>query len=94
MAVHMMGNPARLEELRRVADINNLYLIEDCCQAFGAAYRGRPIGSIGHVGAFSFNIYKTITSGDGGMVITDDEDLYRRGLRLSRPGALPLADRR
>ncbi|MCY4080028.1 MAG: DegT/DnrJ/EryC1/StrS family aminotransferase [Caldilineaceae bacterium] len=90
MAVHMMGNPARLEELRRVADINNLYLIEDCCQAFGAAYRGRPIGSIGHVGAFSFNIYKTITSGDGGMIITDDEELYRRAFAFHDQGHSPL----
>ena len=90
MVVHMMGNPARLEELKRVADINNLYLIEDCCQAFGAAYRGRPIGSIGHVGAFSFNIYKTITSGDGGMVITDDEELYRRAFAFHDQGHSPL----
>lgn len=90
MAVHMMGNPARLQELKRIADINNLYLIEDCCQAFGAAYQGRPIGSIGHVGAFSFNIYKTITSGDGGMVITDDEELYRWAFAFHDQGHSPL----
>ena len=90
MAVHMMGNPARLYELKNVAEENNLYLIEDCCQAFGAAYRGRPIGSIGHVGAFSFNIYKTITSGDGGMVITDDEELYRRAFAFHDQGHSPL----
>ena len=90
MAVHMMGNPARLYELKKVAEENNLYLIEDCCQAFGAAYRGRPIGSIGHVGAFSFNIYKTITSGDGGMVITDDEELYRRAFAFHDQGHSPL----
>ncbi len=90
MAVHMMGNPARLQELKNIADVNNLYLIEDCCQAFGAAYQGRPIGSIGHVGAFSFNIYKTITSGDGGMVITDDEELYRRAFAFHDQGHSPL----
>ena len=90
MAVHMMGNPARLYELKKVAEENNLYLIEDCCQAFGSAYRGRPIGSIGHVGAFSFNIYKTITSGDGGMVITDDEELYRRAFAFHDQGHSPL----
>ena len=93
MAVHMMGNPARLYELKAIAEENNLYLIEDCCQAFGAAYRGRPIGSIGHVGAFSFNIYKTITSGDGGMVITDDEELYRRAFAFHDQGHSPFADR-
>ena len=90
MAVHMMGNPARLKELKAVADEHDLYLIEDCCQAFGAAYSGRPIGSIGHVGAFSFNIYKTITSGDGGMVITDDEELYRRAFAFHDQGHSPL----
>ena len=90
MAVHMMGNPARLYELKAIAEENNLYLIEDCCQAFGAAYRGRPIGSVGHVGAFSFNIYKTITSGDGGMVITDDEELYRRAFAFHDQGHSPL----
>ncbi len=90
MAVHMMGNPARLYELKKVAEENNLYLIEDCCQAFGAAYSGRPIGSVGHVGAFSFNIYKTITSGDGGMVITDDEELYRRAFAFHDQGHSPL----
>ena len=90
MAVHMMGNPARLDELRAIADEHGLFLIEDCCQAFGAAYRGRPIGSIGHVGAFSFNIYKTITAGDGGMVITDDEDLYKRAFAFHDQGHSPL----
>ena len=90
MVVHMMGNPARLDELKAIADDHDLHLIEDCCQAFGASYRGRPIGSIGSVGAFSFNIYKTITSGDGGMVITDDEALYRRAFAFHDQGHSPL----
>src|SRR5262249_7173067 len=78
MAVHMMGNPARLSELKAVADERGLLLIEDCAQAFGATYEGRPVGSVGHAGAFSFNVYKTITSGDGGMTITDNEAVCRR----------------
>lgn len=90
MAVHMMGSPARLHQLKEIADAHGLYLIEDCCQAFGAAYRGRPIGSLGHVGAFSFNVYKTITSGDGGMVITDDEELYKRAFAFHDQGHSPL----
>jgi dTDP-4-amino-4,6-dideoxygalactose transaminase len=92
MAVHMMGNPARLDELKAVADAHNLLLIEDCAQAFGASYKGRPIGSIGDVGAFSFNVFKTVTSGDGGMIITDDEELYRRCFAFHDQGHAPLRD--
>jgi dTDP-4-amino-4,6-dideoxygalactose transaminase len=90
MAVHMMGNPARLNELRAIADERGLLLIEDCCQAFGATYHRRPVGSIGHAGAFSFNVYKTITSGDGGMVVTDDEQVYTRCFAFHDQGHSPL----
>ena len=76
MAVHMMGNPARLNELKAIADAHGLFLIEDCAQAFGATYHGRPVGAIGTIGTFSFNVYKTITSGDGGH----DRHRRRRGL--------------
>ena len=90
LAVHMMGNPARLDELKSLTDRKGLALIEDCCQAFGASYKGRPIGSIGLIGAFSFNAYKTITSGDGGMAITDDEELYKRCFAFHDQGHSPL----
>jgi dTDP-4-amino-4,6-dideoxygalactose transaminase len=90
MAVHMLGNPARLNELRAIADEHKLLLIEDCAQAFGASYKGRPIGSIGHAGTFSFNIFKTITAGDGGMVITDDEAAYRRFFGFHDQGHSPM----
>jgi len=90
MAVHMMGNPARLDELRAIADERGLLLVEDCCQAFGATYKGRPVGSIGHAGAFSFNVYKTITSGDGGMVVTNDEEVYTRCFAFHDQGHSPL----
>src|SRR4029077_7822985 len=90
MAVHMMGNPARLDELRAIADERGLILVEDCCQAFGATYKGRPVGSIGHAGAFSFNVYKTITSGDGGMVVTNDEEVYTRCFAFHDQGHSPL----
>src|SRR5947207_14959509 len=90
MVVHMMGNPARLDELKEIADEHGLFLIEDCAQAFGATYKGRPVGSIGHAGAFSFNVYKTITSGDGGMVVTDDEEVYQRCFAFHDQGHSPL----
>src|SRR5579859_3327704 len=55
MAVHMLGNPARLDELQAIAERHGVLLIEDCAQAFGASYRGRAVGSYGAVGIFSFN---------------------------------------
>ncbi len=92
MAVHMMGSPARLDELKAIATGHDLFLIEDCAQAFGASYKGQPIGSIGHVGTFSFNVYKTVTAGDGGMIVTDDGDLYRRCFAFHDQGHAPLRD--
>lgn len=90
MAVHMMGNPARLDELKQIADERGIALLEDSAQAFGATYKGRPLGSIGKAGTYSFNVYKTITSGDGGMVVTDDEDVYKRAFAFHDQGHLPL----
>jgi 8-amino-3,8-dideoxy-alpha-D-manno-octulosonate transaminase len=90
MAVHMLGNPARLDELRALADAHGLLLIEDCAQAFGASYKGRRVGSIGDAGTYSFNIFKTITAGDGGMVVTDDEAAYRRYFGIHDQGHSPL----
>lgn len=89
IAVHMLGNPARLDELRKLADRKGLALIEDAAQAFGATYRGRWVGGYGEVGIFSFNIYKTITCGDGGMLITDDDALYRRCFAMHDQGHSP-----
>ena len=90
IAVHMLGNPARLDKLRKLADRHGLALIEDAAQAFGATYRGRWVGGHGNAGIFSFNIYKTITCGDGGMLVTDDENLYRRCFAMHDQGHSPL----
>jgi dTDP-4-amino-4,6-dideoxygalactose transaminase len=90
IAVHMMGNPARMDEIKAITDQHGLLLIEDCAQAFGATYHGRPVGSIGKAGTFSFNAYKTITAGDGGMVVTDDEELYKRAFAFHDQGHSPL----
>jgi dTDP-4-amino-4,6-dideoxygalactose transaminase len=90
MAVHMMGNPARLDEIKQIGDERGIPVLEDCAQAFGASYKGRPVGSIGKVGTYSFNVYKTITSGDGGMVVTNDEEVYRRAFAFHDQGHLPL----
>ncbi len=90
MAVHMLGNPARLDELKAIADEHGLLLIEDCAQAFGARYKGRYVGSIGNAGTYSFNIFKTITAGDGWMVVTGDELAYRRFFGFHDQGHAPL----
>jgi dTDP-4-amino-4,6-dideoxygalactose transaminase len=90
LAVHMLGNPARLDELKAIAEERGLLLIEDCAQAFGARYKGKTVGSIGQAGTYSFNIFKTITAGDGGMVVTDDEAAYRRFFGYHDQGHSPL----
>lgn len=90
VAVHMLGNPARLSELRALAERRGLALIEDAAQAFGATYRGRWVGTCGALGVYSFNEFKTITCGDGGMIVTDDESLYRRSFAIHDQGHSPL----
>jgi dTDP-4-amino-4,6-dideoxygalactose transaminase len=90
LAVHMLGAPCDLDALSDVAQRHGLLLIEDACQGFGGSYHGRKLGSIGVGGAFSFNIYKTITCGDGGMLVTDTDDLYERCFALHDQGHLPL----
>jgi dTDP-4-amino-4,6-dideoxygalactose transaminase len=90
MAVHLMGNPARMDELKAIAERHGLLLLEDCAQAFGVSYKGRPVGSIGHAGAFSFNYAKIITGGEGGLIVTDDEKLYKRCFALHDQGHAPL----
>lgn len=90
MAVHLMGNPARMDELKAIAERHGLVLLEDCAQAFGASYKGRPVGSLGQAGAFSFNYAKVITGGEGGLIVTDDENLYKRCFALHDQGHAPL----
>jgi dTDP-4-amino-4,6-dideoxygalactose transaminase len=90
LVVHMLGNPARLDELIAIAKEHQLLLIEDCAQAFGASYKGRMVGSIGHAGIYSFNIFKTITAGDGGMVVTKEEGAYKRFFGIHDQGHSPL----
>jgi dTDP-4-amino-4,6-dideoxygalactose transaminase len=90
LAVHMLGAPCNLDALGDIARRHGLMLVEDAAQAFGGSYHGRRLGSIGIGGAYSFNIYKTITCGDGGMLVTDTPDLYQRCFALHDQGHLPL----
>lgn len=75
--VHMLGAPARIEEIARIARRHNVPIIEDTAQACGGTVKGRHLGTFGALGIFSFDPVKTITTGEGGMVVTDDEALYR-----------------
>ena len=76
--VHMWGVVCDMDAIMGVAQKRNLFVIEDACQCVGGAYKGRMTGSIGHMGAFSFNYYKNMTAGEGGAVVTNDDDLDRR----------------
>jgi len=87
--VHMQGVPCRLQELRQLADEKGLLLLEDSCQAVGASYRGKKVGTWGHAGAWSLNYYKAITCGEGGAVFTDDPVIIERAQFQSDP-ALPM----
>lgn len=89
MPVHMLGNPCDMEPILEVARKHNLQVIEDCCQACGASYKGRKLGSMGAMGGFSLNVFKTITAGDGGLIVTDDDELYERAFALHDQGHSP-----
>ncbi len=75
--VHMLGGQARIEEIVRIADGHAIPVIEDTAQAAGARLHGRHLGTFGAIGTFSFDSVKTMTTGEGGMCITSDEDLWR-----------------
>jgi len=76
--VHMCGSMARIDEIKRLCDEKGLVLIEDVAQSVGGTFNGKALGTFGHMGSFSFDPVKTITCGEGGAIITDDEELYLR----------------
>jgi len=75
MAVHMYGHPADMDAIMAIAKPRGIRVIEDCAQAHGAEVGGHRVGSIGDVGAFSFYGNKTITTGEGGMLVTNDTSI-------------------
>jgi 8-amino-3,8-dideoxy-alpha-D-manno-octulosonate transaminase len=85
----MLGNPSDMDRIIAIAAKHKLAVLEDCCQAAGASYKGRKIGTIGSIGAFSLNIFKTINSGDGGLVVTDNPDLYEIAFGMHDQGHKP-----
>ena len=77
--VHIQGMPADMDPIMAIAKKHNLFVIEDACQAHGATYKGRKVGSIGHVGCFSLNNYKNMPGGEGGLFNTNDDSLLKKG---------------
>ncbi|MDQ1266500.1 MAG: 8-amino-3,8-dideoxy-alpha-D-manno-octulosonate transaminase [Bacteroidota bacterium] len=71
--VHMCGSMARIDEIKDICNKNELLLIEDACQSFGGSFKGKALGTFGLAGCYSFDSVKTITCGEGGAVVTDDE---------------------
>ena len=86
MPVHMCGSMADLEALKGIANAHDLLLIEDACQAIGGSFDGKPLGSYGDLGCFSFDYVKTITCGEGGALITDNKTFYKNADHYSDHG--------
>ena len=83
MPVHLYGQPADMDAIMEIAKRHNLYVIEDCCQAIGAEYKGKKVGSFGDIGAYSFFPTKNLGGmGDGGMAVTNSDYLKDRMLAL------------
>ena len=78
IVTHLFGNPAEMGPILELAARHGIPVIEDCAQAYGATYDGRPVGTLGAIGCFSLQQGKHITTGEGGMVVTDDAELGRR----------------
>ena len=88
MAAHLQGNPCDMARIMSVANKHQLKVLEDCAQSVGGSYKGRPLGSIGHIGIYSLQLNKTITAGEGGAVVTNDPILFERAARFHDLGAL------
>lgn len=84
--VHMLGSPANIQEIIKVANEKDVKVIEDTAQALGAAVGGKKLGTWGDMGTYSFDFYKTMTTGEGGMVVTNDPDLYTRASEYADHG--------
>jgi perosamine synthetase len=78
IVVHQFGIPADMDEIMRIAKLHGIVVIEDCAQSHGAKYHGKTVGSIGDIGVFSFNVNKTIQTGEGGICTTQNDELAYR----------------
>jgi dTDP-4-amino-4,6-dideoxygalactose transaminase len=88
MPVHVAGCPADMDGVRAVARKHDLYLIEDACQAWGAEWNGQPVGALGDLGCFSFQASKNINAGEGGAIVTNNEEWAERCWSLHNVGRI------
>jgi len=86
MAVHLYGHPCDMDEIMKIANEHKLFVIEDCAESFGAKYKGKHTGTFGNIATFSFYGNKTITTGEGGMLVTNDFYLYDKAYHLKMHG--------
>lgn len=86
MAVHLYGHPCDMDELTKIANKYKLFLIEDCAEAVGSEYKSKKCGTFGDISCFSFFGNKTITTGEGGMLVTNDKTLYDRAVHIKGQG--------
>lgn len=86
MVVHLYGQPAEMNKIMKIATKHNLFVVEDCAEAFGSLYEGGHVGTFGHISTFSFFGNKTITTGEGGMVCTNDQTLFERVIHYKGQG--------
>jgi perosamine synthetase len=89
VVVHLYGHPAKMDELLEVADEKSVPVVEDCAEAHGAEFKKRKVGSFGRVNTFSFYANKIITTGEGGMVVSDDKELAEKVQMLKDHGMRP-----
>ncbi len=85
--VHMRGAPADIQPIMDIARKHDLFVVEDTAQAVGGRYRGQRLGTFGHFGAYSLQYHKTITTGEGGMVVANDTKLFERAVRFHDQGS-------
>lgn len=88
IAVHLYGHPCNMNKICALAQKYNLFLIEDCAEAIGSCYQGKHVGTFGDIACFSFFGNKTITCGEGGMVVCNNDELYERAKHLKGQGVV------
>lgn len=87
--VHLYGNPCDMEKIMKIAKENNLFVVEDAAPSIGAEYKGKKTGSFGDFAAFSFQGAKLAVTGEGGMICTNDDELYKKAYRIWDQGRIP-----